>query len=80
MLGSDRQSAITLRDYGTTVHKCKLALELTQGGCCWKKRYQRAPARDLDWYLDVLVKHTTVDSAPDCLSRRRIAKMIYFKL
>ncbi len=34
----------------------------------------------LDWYLDVLQKHTTVDSAPGCLSRRRIIKMIYFKL
>ncbi len=35
---------------------------------------------DLDWYLDVLDNHTTVDSAPGCLSRRRIAMMIYFKL
>jgi hypothetical protein len=33
-----------------------------------------------DWYLDVLQKHTTVDSASGCLSRRRIVKMIYFKL
>jgi hypothetical protein len=24
---------------------------------------------DLDWYLDILQKHTTVDSAPRCLSR-----------
>jgi hypothetical protein len=47
---------------------------------CWKKRYQRALPRDLDWYLDVLVKHTTVDSASNCLSRRRIVKIIYFKL
>ena len=29
---------------------------------------------------DVLDKHTTEDPAPGCLSRRRIAKMIYFKL
>ena len=36
--------------------------------------------RLLDQYLDVLVKHTTEDPAPSCLSRRRIAKMIYFKL
>ncbi len=35
---------------------------------------------DLDWYLDVLDNHTTVDPAPGCLSRRRIVKMIYFKL
>ncbi len=35
---------------------------------------------DLDWCLDVLQKHTTVDSAPGCLSRRRIVKMINFKL
>ena len=27
-----------------------------------------------------LSKHTTEDPAPGCLSRRRIAKMIYFKL
>ncbi len=27
-----------------------------------------------------LSKHTTADPAPGCLSRRRIAKMIYFKL
>jgi hypothetical protein len=27
-----------------------------------------------------LLKHTTEDPAPGCLSRRRIAKMIYFKL
>jgi len=27
-----------------------------------------------------LSKHTTEDLAPGCLSRRRIAKMIYFKL
>ncbi len=27
-----------------------------------------------------LLKHTTEDPAPDCLSRRRIVKMIYFKL
>ncbi len=26
----------------------------------------------LEWYLDVLVKHTTVDPAPGCLSRRHI--------
>jgi hypothetical protein len=25
-------SAVTIRDYGTTVHKHKLVLELTQGG------------------------------------------------
>ena len=25
-------SAVTIRDYGTTVHECKLVLELTQGG------------------------------------------------
>jgi hypothetical protein len=59
-------------DYKNDVHN--------NGAKCWKKRYQRAPPCDLDWYLDVLVKHTTVDSASDCLSRRRIAKMIYFKL
>ncbi len=29
---------------------------------------------------DVLDKHTTEDPAPGCHSRRRIAKMIYFKL
>jgi hypothetical protein len=34
----------------------------------------------LTWCLYVLQKHTTVDSAPGCLSRRRIVKMIYFKL
>ena len=34
----------------------------------------------LVWYLDVLQKHTTVDPTPSCLSRRRIVKMIYFKL
>ncbi len=27
-----------------------------------------------------LSKHTTEDPAPGCLSRRRISKMIYFKL
>jgi hypothetical protein len=47
---------------------------------CWKKRYQRVPPCDLDWYLDILVKHTTVVSASGCLSRRRIVKMIDFKL
>jgi hypothetical protein len=26
-------SAATIRDYGNTVHECKLVLELTQGGC-----------------------------------------------
>jgi hypothetical protein len=26
------KSAVTIRDYGTTVHKHKLVLELTQGG------------------------------------------------
>jgi hypothetical protein len=30
----------------------------------------------LERYLDVLVKHTTEDPAPGCLSRRRIVKMI----
>jgi hypothetical protein len=30
--------------------------------------------------LTSLSKHTTEDPAPGCLSRRRIAKMIYFKL
>jgi hypothetical protein len=30
--------------------------------------------------LASLLKHTTEDPAPGCLSRRRIAKMIYFKL
>jgi hypothetical protein len=30
--------------------------------------------------LTSLLKHTTVDPAPGCLSRRRIVKMIYFKL
>jgi hypothetical protein len=43
----------------------------------------------LEQYLDVLVKHTTEilpptalveGTAPVCLSRRRIVKMIYFKL
>ncbi len=45
--------------------------------------------RLLERYLDVLVKHTTEippptalleETIPDCLSRRRIVKMIYFKL
>jgi len=36
--------------------------------------------RLLERYRDVLDKHTTEDPAPGCLSRRRIAKMIYFKL
>ncbi len=36
--------------------------------------------RLLERYLDVLVKHTTDDPALSCLSRRRIVKMIYFKL
>jgi hypothetical protein len=36
--------------------------------------------RLLERYLDVLVKHTTEDPAPGCLSRRRIVKMINFKL
>jgi hypothetical protein len=36
--------------------------------------------RLLEQYLDVLVKHTTEDPAPGCLSRRHIVKMIYFKL
>ncbi len=35
---------------------------------------------DFEWYLDVLVKHTTEIPPPGCLSRRRIVKMIYFKL
>jgi hypothetical protein len=30
--------------------------------------------------LTSLLKHTTEDHAPGCLSRRRIIKMIYFKL
>jgi hypothetical protein len=30
--------------------------------------------------LTSLSKHTTEDPAPGCLSRRRIARMIYFKL
>jgi hypothetical protein len=30
--------------------------------------------------LTSLLKHTAEDPAPGCLSRRRIAKMIYFKL
>jgi hypothetical protein len=30
--------------------------------------------------LTSLLKHTTEDPAPGCLSRRRIVKMIYFKL
>ncbi len=30
--------------------------------------------------LTSLLKHTTEDPAPSCLSRRRIVKMIYFKL
>ncbi len=34
----------------------------------------------LERYLDIFVKHTTEDPAPGCLSRRRIVKMIYFKL
>ncbi len=43
----------------------------------------------LEWYLDVLVKHTTEipprtalveGTAHVCLSRMRIVKMIYFKL
>jgi hypothetical protein len=36
--------------------------------------------RLLERYLEVLIKHTTEDPAPDCLSRRRIVRMIYFKL
>ncbi len=32
--------------------------------------------RLLERYLDVLIKHTTEDPAPGCLSRRRIARMI----
>ena len=36
--------------------------------------------RLLQRYFDVLVKHTTEDPAPGCLGRRRIVKMIYFKL
>ncbi len=35
---------------------------------------------DLEWYLGVLVKHTTEIPPPGCLSRRRILKMIHFKL
>ncbi len=34
----------------------------------------------LERYLDVLVKHTTEDPAPNRLSRKHIVKMIYFKL
>ncbi len=30
--------------------------------------------------LTSLLKHTTEDPTPGCLSRRRIVKMIYFKL
>jgi hypothetical protein len=30
--------------------------------------------------LTSLLKHTTDDPAPGCLSRRRIIKMFYFKL
>ncbi len=47
---------------------------------CWKKRCQQVSPCDLDWYLDILVKHTTVDYASDCLSRRHIVKMLYFQL
>ncbi len=36
--------------------------------------------RLLERYRDVLVKHTTEDPAPGCLNRRRIVRMIYFKL
>ena len=71
---------------GELEEKSKATFDINDEECnmitdtCWKKRYQQAQPPNLDWYLDVLVKHTTVDSASGCLSRRRIVKMIYFKL
>jgi hypothetical protein len=49
---------------------------------CWKKRYQLSSKSSLTLtgILTSLLKHTTEDPAPGCLRRRRIVKMIHFKL
>ncbi len=62
--------------YGLMLHVCQIEAsmleeEVPMSSALWPW---------LVWYLDALDKHTTVDSAPRCLSRRRIVKMIYFKL
>jgi hypothetical protein len=45
---------------------------------CWRKRYPQALPRDLGTLTSLL--STPLDSAPGCLIRRCIIKMIYFKL
>ncbi len=66
---------LRLTHHTPVVHLC------SQQCACWKKRYQLSKVLlTLTGTLMSLLKHTTEDPAPGCLSRTHIVKMIYFKL
>jgi hypothetical protein len=71
---------------GKSALRYELGTDILAGNLVWVKVLEEEVPTELKVLLTLnctltsLIKHTAEDPAPGCLSRRRIAKMIYFKL